>query len=756
MKPWWLGKARSRRQSRPEVVECERRRVLTIGPRPFAEVILERDAAALELNLAEAAIRPGGPASGLGVVLSLDATPIDSAPFAGLRVTRAAADSVPRRGVAPRAIVRVHGLPTQPTTERLLIQTGLVPLRLTRLGVPPAAQVPLDDPAFNPTISPELVLRLGLAGDVNGDFQVNNQDIQQIRSRIGARADVQSSASAGEEGNRPSRRARPLPNRLPYLARADVDGDGRITSRDLDFAQRNLGTRVFPQPLTIQAGLDPSSDPNGDGVAIRARETLMVRTRPWAQVALDLDSDGHFDRFTQANGRGVARLTNLPLADGFNPFALRVVDPLGRRVDQLVTLQRIDPLAWINQATLEAIAAANAPTPVAARAAAMVHLAVFDAINAITNQFVGYRFAASPGLSASVEAAAIAAGHRMLTGLFPEQAARFDALRAGLLAQLPDDPARLQGAAAGIQAAEALLADRLFDGAATAGVPLPGPTPVPSPVGLWEPTPPQLRPALLPRWGQVRPFGVAIAAGILGRPPALDDPAYAQAWANVRDLGSAVSTQRDADQSDQARFWDAPIGTTTPVGQWNRVADAWLRHHPARFDPTSSARVFALLNTALADAAILAWSVQYDEQFWRPISAIRRADEDGNPQTASQTEWTPLLITPASPSFPSDHALLAGAAETVLTSLLGDQPPPEGFTLTPEGPAAALVAPRRFETLAQAVNEAAQSRVLGGVNFPFDVERGLQAGRALGRATVEELLQPPNLPLPSASLSPKV
>ena len=373
-------------------------------------------------------------------------------------------------------------------------------------------------------------------------------------------------------------------------------------------------------------------------------------------------------------------------------------------------------VAW-NATALEAIRVDKTAPPAAARDLAIVQIAVDHAIDG---------FSALPRVDRATEAVAAvnAAARTALDGLFPGQAPTFDALYQQDMAALPAGTARTQGVVRGTQAATEFLASRANDGSQVTVFYTPGSEP-----GQWRPTLPGFAPALLPNWPYVTPFVSPVVRQLLPPPPpSLASAAYAQAVAQVEKLGAANSTTRTADQTQIANFWSDGAGTSTPPGHWNEIAAnlATSRH----FDLASTAHVFATLDAALADAGIAAWNAKYTYNCWRPITAIREAGTDGNPATVADPSWTPLLATPAFPSYVSGHSAFSAAAATVLSAYFG---PNTAFSATSDAMPGVV---RHFSSFAQAAQEAGMSRIYGGIHFSFDNLAGLAIGRTIGRLAV--------------------
>ena len=390
-----------------------------------------------------------------------------------------------------------------------------------------------------------------------------------------------------------------------------------------------------------------------------------------------------------------------------------------------------------NALALDAIRAESTAPPRAARGLAMVHAAVFDAVNSVDGTHNAYHtFLPTPG--ASREAAAIEAAHRVLSHLFPSQAASFDAARTSGLAGVADGPAKTAGINLGATVADNMIALRIADGSAGSGSYTPGTNP-----GDWQPTPPGFAPALLPHWPAVTPFVMTSGAQFRPPPPALNSPEYTAAFNEVRDLGSATSAVRTADQTDIARFWADGPGTATPPGHWNRIAATVSTQQGNTL--SQDARLFALLNLALADAGIAAWDAKYgtDIDLWRPVTGIRMADLDGNIDTAAVPDWEPLLTTPPFPAYTSGHSTFSGAAAAMLAAFYGTDL--IAFTSSAEGFA---VGDRSFSSFSQAADEAGMSRIYGGIHWQFDNTEGLSAGGALGAFVFANALTP--VPEPAA------
>jgi hypothetical protein len=393
-----------------------------------------------------------------------------------------------------------------------------------------------------------------------------------------------------------------------------------------------------------------------------------------------------------------------------------------------------DPvLAW-NEVLLDAVRRDRTPPPVAARAMAMVHIAIADAIALASGNFdpLLARRNDSAKRDVSLDAAAAAAAHDVLVSVFPAQADIFNAELSTALAAIPDGKAEKSGISLGRHTAKAVLHDRKHDGS-NANVPYTiGDQP-----GEWQPTPPAFAQVpLLAHWGHVEPF--AIESGAQFRPPpppALTSAQYTAAFNEVKELGSVTSTTRTADQTQIAQFWADGAGTATPPGHWNEIAQDVAVEQGNTV--AENARLFALLNVALSDAAISCWDAKYVYDLWRPVTAIRAADTDGNPATLTDATWTPLIATPPFPAYTSGHSTFSAAAAAVLASFYGTDDV-HFVTSTDDLPGVT----RAFDSFSDAAAEAGMSRIYGGIHWSFDNTAAQPAGAAIAQYVVHHILQP--------------
>jgi hypothetical protein len=376
-----------------------------------------------------------------------------------------------------------------------------------------------------------------------------------------------------------------------------------------------------------------------------------------------------------------------------------------------------------NNVALDAIRADHTSPPIASRSLAILHVSIYDAVNGIARTHESYLVPSAVQSSASREAAASAAAHEALVSLFPAAASSFDALATAILAGIPNGPQKAAGIAWGEFVANQILAACANDGWNASVLPRGGSGP-----GAWQPTPPLYLPYLLPQWGFIAPFAMSSSSQFRPPgPPSLDSAQYAADYNEVKELGGAIGSTRTEEQTQIALFWADGAGTETPPGHWNSIAQTIADAHGNTLE--ENARLFALLNIAMADAAICAWDAKYAFDFWRPVTAINFAEPQRN--------WTSLIVTPPFPDYVSGHSTFSGAAAAVLELFYGteDLPFTSGSDFLPG-------VYRDFSTCLDGAEEAAVSRIYGGIHFRSASEDGLQAGIKIGEWTVTHYLQP--------------
>jgi hypothetical protein len=389
------------------------------------------------------------------------------------------------------------------------------------------------------------------------------------------------------------------------------------------------------------------------------------------------------------------------------------------------TRARADVVTDWNQITLATQAAIPGAirTPPAARALAMVHLAIFDAVNAIDRRFSPYAVDALADPSASPEAAAAAAAHTVLVSIYPSRQADLDLAFAASLAAIADGSSKTEGIALGESVAAVILALRSSDGSA---VTLPY-TLAPGP-GIYQPDPA----ALFVAWGKVLPF--ALKSGSQFRadgPPSLSSRDYAADYNEVQSLGALNSDTRTPDQTEAALFWIPNIQITC-----NDIARIAAAAHGNEL--WENARLFALLNVAFADTAIAVMDTKYTYNFWRPREAIHAGNTDGNDDTIADPDWTPLLYIGVHPDYVSQHAAMGGAAARVLAYFFGTDE--FSFSITTSTAPASVF--RSYDSFSEAALENMESRVWLGAHFRTACHHGLNQGKQVANYVVHHFLRP--------------
>ena len=384
-----------------------------------------------------------------------------------------------------------------------------------------------------------------------------------------------------------------------------------------------------------------------------------------------------------------------------------------------------DVVAEWNQIALAAtIAAGEGPNP-QARSMAIVHVSMHDSVNAITGDYDTYLPIETP--RGSPEAAAIASAHHVLTRLFPAQATTLNTARAASLAARglsEADP----GIAFGEAVAAGVLSRRSNDGAAGAQFAYTAPNA--GRPGVWVAV--GAAAPVLPNWGQVTPW--VLQSGAQFRPdgpPAIDSGRYARDYNEVREVGSLTSLTRTPEQTNIASFWRA-----SPSVIWNTVARQVVEAQG--LDLPARARVFALMYLATSDAGIACWDAKYTFNRWRPITAIRNGDADGNDDTPGDPGWQPLFPTPQHPEYVSGHATNSSAMATALSLLFGDAP---GLLMVATSPANAGFE-RRWMAFSEGIDEVIDARVYSGVHYRTSDTVGARLGAQVARFVVDHALRP--------------
>ena len=412
-------------------------------------------------------------------------------------------------------------------------------------------------------------------------------------------------------------------------------------------------------------------------------------------------------------------------------LGLGIVSPTLARAER----PKDEVLEWNAVLRTALVSPLNTPpisAPAQFRIAAIVHTAIFDALNGTERRYTPIHVTAEAPRGASRRAAVVQAAYTTLLALAPASSALYDQQLEASLAGIAARPAVEnsesieRGRAWGLQVAEEILAWRAGDGFNPPAPPYLGS----AAPGKWRPTPAAFSPGLLPSLANTLPFVIPSTADYRpADPPSLTSAAYAADFDEVKEIGELTSAVRTADQAEAARFWNG-----TAMTFWNRAAEsAAIRRHTTL---SENARLFALLNTAMADGIISAWAAKYHYEYWRPITAIRLASTDGNPGTEEQANWTPLVGTPPYPEYPAGHPTISGAGQAVLTSFFGDQLSVAG---TSEGLPGVV---RSWPSFSAVADEANLARIWAGIHFRTAVVSGRAAGDAIGLYVVEHVAQP--------------
>lgn len=361
------------------------------------------------------------------------------------------------------------------------------------------------------------------------------------------------------------------------------------------------------------------------------------------------------------------------------------------------------------------------------RSIAMAQLAIFEAANATTGRL--YNSYLNSGVVGGDTRAAIAvAARNVLVAVNPARTADYDAALADALSFIPDSAAKTQGIATGAAIAAATIANRLGDGNDLTLAYSPQPVGTP---GAWQPTPPANAAPAFPQWQNVTPWVMTSTDQFLSAPPpALGSVQYATDFNEVKDWGGTISALRMDDQTANAMVW-ASTGAASAVLPWQDVAIELAE--AASMTAEDAARMLALLAIGNADTIIALWDTKFQYDFWRPVTAIRQADIDGNAATLTDTDWTSRVITPNYPSHSSGIAAIAGNAQTVLSSVFGDA---NNFCIV------APAGQRCYDSFSAAATSAAEARIHGGMHFRFETDAGLLQGRSIAGFTLGNALAP--------------
>ena len=379
----------------------------------------------------------------------------------------------------------------------------------------------------------------------------------------------------------------------------------------------------------------------------------------------------------------------------------------------------VDEVARWNQVATDATIAAKTNPLAESRIFAILHVAIHDAVNAVEPRYEPYQPRTSPApAGASAEAAIAGAAHATLVTLLPNSKAIFDAALEETLRAITDDSGKTAGLEVGRTAAAAILTARQNDGENRTVEYTPGTKP-----GDYCPTPPDFKPAALVQWGSVTPFVLKSADQFrCPEPPAVNSSRALADLEEVKAIGGSKSVTRTPEQSEIGRYWYE----SSPQG-WNRIAREVLAAR--QFDVWENARLFALLNLAMADGYIAGFEDKYYYNYWRPVTAIREGGE---------SEWLSCLPTPPVPDYPSNHTVEGAAAATVLARFFNTDF--VSFSMTSGAPYPGIT--RKFWSFSEAARENGASRILCGIHFSTAVNAGYIQGERIGEWAFEQALRP--------------
>lgn len=429
----------------------------------------------------------------------------------------------------------------------------------------------------------------------------------------------------------------------------------------------------------------------------------------------------HASEIIRRNNRWLAvlmliGLTTVNLAP--NTSARRA--PVTLRSSSLADNQTDMVLDWNAHAANAIVGVAGQPPPRGLIRLAMVHVAMYDAVNAIEGYpFTAYAVTPNVILPASPEAAAATAAHDVLVALFPLQEADLNTRYAASLAAIPDGAAKINGISVGQQSAAGILLFRADDGRDAVVPYAPGSGP-----GIWNPTPPGLLAAQAPEVAHVRPFTLNSPSQFRAEPPPdLSSETWVRDYNETKSLGRATGSTRTPEQTDLGRFV-----SDQPMLQWNR---AWRSISAAQeMSLADNARFFAMLTTASSDALIACWDTKFFYNSWRPVTAIRAGDTDANPATEPDANWIGLVTTPNHPEYPAAHGCFSSASTGTLKFFFGT----DDFDFTMDSNVAGLTNPvRHYIRFSQALDDILEARIYGGMHFRNSNQKGAIIGKQVSR-----------------------
>ena len=405
---------------------------------------------------------------------------------------------------------------------------------------------------------------------------------------------------------------------------------------------------------------------------------------------------------------------------------IALTGPLLRGADNSV-------LFW-NEQVLNATRLGRNPPPLAALHMATYHAAIFDAVNGITRTHRGWLVNDPAPAGADLDAAVASASFTVLNALWGQSTnpRTFQIAYDKALAAIPDGQPKTDGLAWGKQVAGLILAERAKSGF---DKPIPGKYSSTEP-GKWRETPPGFRPPVLPFWGKVKPFVLTTPDQFRAPPPAaVNSKEVADELAYVAKVGARDGAERTEYQTLSTPFWMDDLGSSTPAGHWNQIAQDLARRN--KLPLADCARLFALLNFATADAGISCWDSKFFYSTWRPETGIREIDPKVNPLAVSNPNFIPNMVAPAHPDYTSGHSTFTGAASRLLERWFGTDD--IEFSTTSDGLPGAV---RSFKKLSDARREVGMSRVYGGIHTMSANLEGQKAGVKVGDWVFDNALPP--------------
>jgi hypothetical protein len=376
-----------------------------------------------------------------------------------------------------------------------------------------------------------------------------------------------------------------------------------------------------------------------------------------------------------------------------------------------VRAQEVETIIEWNRLLQTAVSTPGALTPTIffTRPYAMLHVAIFDALNSIARQYRGYADELDAATAAGTVAAAQAA-HDVMVAMFPTERGAFDAALAATIARGPSGDIA-EGVRVGRAAAAAVLQLRAQDGWSR----VPPSYVLPTLAGFWQPTPPGNAAPAFTHYPDVSGFVVASGRRFLmAPPPSLTSEIYARDFNEVKTIGSATSTTRTAEQTVIARLWAVIGTTTTQPGVWNNLVGDLARSRG--MSGIDTARLYALVNMGIHDGLLTTFTGKYLYGLWRPVTAIREAERDGNAATEPDAGWTSLIGNPAYPTYPGNVACIGAVSARILERVFGRDD--IAFSVTWASADGGVT--RRYNGFRELADEGARSRVLGGIHFTFD------------------------------------